>query len=191
MPSKTSVDKVEALLHPTLEETYDPQSMIALVPIHNDHKVADIGSGPGWLSIPLAKYVYSGTCYAIDVQEEMLKHVAKQATAAKLKNVKILVSLENNIPLDDESLDGVALSNVLNEATKPKLLIKEAARLLKKSGWMSIVEWLPVEGKAEVGPASSKRLVQQELREAVEALGFTTLTSRQLTPHRYIIVARK
>ena len=191
MPSKTSVDKIEALLHPTLEETYDPQSMIALVPIHNDHKVADIGSGPGWLSIPLAKYVYSGTCYAIDVQEEMLKHVAKQATAAKLKNVKILVSLENKIPLDDESLDGVALSNVLNEATKPKLLIKEAARLLKKSGWMSIVEWLPVEGKAEVGPASSKRLVQQELREAVEALGFTTLTSRQLTPHRYIIVARK
>ncbi|MBT3995264.1 MAG: methyltransferase domain-containing protein [Chloroflexi bacterium] len=191
MPSKTSVDKVEALLHPTLEETYDPQSMIALVPIHNDHKVADIGSGPGWLSIPLAKYVYSGTCYAIDVQEEMLKHVTKQATAAKLKNVKTLVSQENKIPLDDESLDGVALSNVLNEATKPKSLIKEAARLLKKSGWISIVEWLPVEGKPEVGPASSRRLVQQELRETVEALGFTTLTSRQLTPHRYIIVARK
>ena len=191
MPSKTSVDKIEALLHPTLEETYDPQSMIALVPIHNDHKVADIGSGPGWLSIPLAKYVYSGTCYAIDIQEEMLKHVADQATAAKLKNVKTLVSQENKIPLDDESLDGVALSNVLNEAARPKTLIKEAARLLKKSGWMSIVEWLPVEGKPEVGPASSKRLVQQELREAVEALGFTTLTSRQLTPHRYIIVARK
>ena len=191
MPSKTSVDKIEDLLHPTLEETYDPQSMIALVPIHNDHKVADIGSGPGWLSIPLAKYVYSGTCYAIDIQQEMLKHVADQATGAKLKNVKTLVSQENKIPLDDESLDGVALSNVLNEAARPKTLIKEAARLLKKSGWMSIVEWLPVEGKPEVGPASSKRLVQQELREAVEALGFTTLTSRQLTPHRYIIVARK
>ena len=191
MPSKTSVDKIEALLHPTLEETYDPQSMIALVPIHNDHKVADIGSGPGWLSIPLAKYVYSGTCYAIDIQQEMLKHVADQATGAKLKNVKTLVSQENKIPLDDESLDGVALSNVLNEAARPKTLIKEAARLLKKSGWMSIVEWLPVEGKPEVGPASSKRLVQQELRQAVEALGFTTLTSRQLTPHRYIIVARK
>ena len=191
MPSKTSVDKVEALLHPTLEETYDPQSMIALVPIHNDQKVADIGSGPGWLSIPLAKYVYAGTCYAIDVQEEMLKHVKEQGEAAKLGNIETIVSKENSIPLDDESLDGVALSNVLNEASKPKLLIKEAARLLKKSGWISIVEWLPVEGKAKVGPAASKRVVQQEMREAVEALGFTTLTSRQLTPHRYIIVARK
>ncbi|MDG0867547.1 class I SAM-dependent methyltransferase [Candidatus Lucifugimonas marina] len=191
MPTKTSVDKVEALLNPTLEETYDPQSMIALVPIHNDQKVADIGSGPGWLSIPLAKYVYAGTCYAIDVQEEMLKHVKEQGEAAKLGNIETLVSKENSIPLDDESLDGVALSDVLHETSKPKTLIKEAARLLKKSGWISIVEWLPVEGKAKVGPAASKRVVQQEMREAVEALGFTTLTSRQLTPHRYIIVARK
>lgn len=191
MPTKTSVDKVEALLNPTLEETYDPQSMIALVPIHNDQKVADIGSGPGWLSIPLAKYVYAGTCYAVDVQKEMLEHVTKQGEAAKLGNIETIVSKENSIPLDDESLDGVALSDVLNEASKPKTLIKEAARLLKKSGWISIVEWLPVEGKAKVGPAASKRVVQQEMREAVEALGFTTLTSRQLTPHRYIIVARK
>jgi len=191
MPSKSSVDNVKALLHPTLEETYDPQSMIALVPIHNDQTVADIGSGPGWLSIPLAKYVYAGTCYAIDVQEEMLKHVKEQGELAKLGNIKTLVSEENKIPLEDESLDGVALSNVLNEASRPKTLIKEAARLLKKSGWISIVEWMPVTGKATVGPAASKRLVQQEMREAVEALGFTTLTSRQLTPHRYIIVARK
>ena len=75
MPTKTSVKKVEALLNPTLEETWDPQSMIALVPIHAGQKVADIGSGPGWLSIPIAKYLYMGTCYAVDIQKEMLVHV--------------------------------------------------------------------------------------------------------------------
>ena len=88
MPTKTSVSKVNALLNPTLEETYDPQSMIALVPIHADHKVADIGSGPGWLSIPIAKYLYMGTCYAIDVQKEMLEHVEAQGKAARLGNIK-------------------------------------------------------------------------------------------------------
>ena len=191
MPAKNSAAKIEALLHPSIEETYDPQSMIALVPIHNDQKVADIGSGPGWLSIPLAKYLYAGTCYAIDINKEMLDHVKAQGELAKLGNIETLVSKENDIPLDDASLDGVVLSNVLNEAKRPKGLIKERVRLVKKSGWISIVEWLPIQAKAEVGPAASKRLNQQELREAVEALGFTTLTSRQLTPHRYIIVARK
>ena len=191
MPAKNSAAKIEALLHPSIEEIYDPQSMIALVPIHNDQKVADIGSGPGWLSIPLAKYLYAGTCYAIDINKEMLDHVKAQGELAKLGNIETLVSKENDIPLDDASLDGVVLSNVLNEAKRPKGLIKESVRLVKKSGWISIVEWLPIQAKAEVGPAASKRLNQQELREAVEALGFTTLTSRQLTPHRYIIVARK
>ncbi len=191
MATKKSVDKIQALLHPTLEETYDPQSLIALVPIHNDQKVADIGSGPGWLSIPLAKYLYSGTCYAVDIEQEMLDHVKIQGEAAKLGNIQTLLSKENQIPLDDDSLNGVVFSNVLNEAKKAKSLIKEGGRLVKKAGWLSIVEWLPIEGKPEVGPAASKRLDQQEMREAVEALGFTTLTSRQLTPHRYIIVARK
>ncbi|MEE8046846.1 MAG: hypothetical protein V3T49_08400, partial [Dehalococcoidia bacterium] len=111
--------------------------------------------------------------------------------AAKLGNIQTLLSKENQIPLDDDSLNGVVFSNVLNEAKKAKSLIKEGGRLVKKAGWLSIVEWLPIEGKPEVGPAASKRLDQQEMREAVEALGFTTLTSRQLTPHRYIIVARK
>ena len=191
MPAKNLAAKIEALLHTSIEETYDPQSMIALVPIHNDQKVADIGSGPGWLSIPLAKYLYAGTCYAIDINKEMLNHVKTQGELAKLGNIETLLSKENDIPLDDASLDGVVLSNVLNEAKRPKGLIKESVRLVKKSGWISIVEWLPIQTKAEVGPAASKRLNQRELRETVEALGFTTLTSRQLTPHRYIIVARK
>ncbi len=191
MPTKTSLDRVESLLHPTLEETFDPQSMIALVPIHNEQKVADIGSGPGRLTIALAKYLYMGTCYAVDVQKEMLEHVVEQAEKAKLGNVETLVSKENNIPLDDESLDGIVFSDVLNEASRPKSLIKEGFRLLKKSGWMAIIEWLPLDGKPKVGPAGSKRLAQQELRTATEALGLTTLTSRQLTHHHYIIVARK
>ncbi|MCZ6539834.1 MAG: class I SAM-dependent methyltransferase [Chloroflexi bacterium] len=193
MPTKTSVKRVEALLHPTLEETFDPQSMIALVPIHPDQKIADIGSGPGRLSIPLAKYLYMGTCYAVDVQEEMLKHVREQADKARLGNIETLVSKENKIPMDDESLDGVVFADVLNEASRPKALIKEGARLLKKYGWMAIIEWLPPQGngKHKVGPAASKRLAQDKTRATMEALGLRTLTSRQLTHNRYIIVARK
>jgi ubiquinone/menaquinone biosynthesis C-methylase UbiE len=193
MPTKTSVDRVNALLHPTLEESFDPQSMIALVPIHPDQKVADIGAGSGRLSIALAKYLYMGTCYAVDVQKKMLEHVTEQAKIARLGNVETVVSKENQVPLDDESLDGVVFSDVLNEASRPKTLIKEGARMLKKYGWMAIIEWLPADskGKPVVGPAASTRLAQEDMRTAMEALGLRALTSRQLTHNRYIIVARK
>ena len=134
-----------------------------------------------------------GTCYAIDVEKEMLTHVREQAEKARLGNIETLVSKENKIPMDDNSLDGVVFSDVLNEASQPKTLIKEGARLLKKYGWMAIIEWMPPRGsgKPGIGPAVSKRLVQEEMREAAEALGLRTLMSRQLTHNRYIIVARK
>jgi ubiquinone/menaquinone biosynthesis C-methylase UbiE len=134
-----------------------------------------------------------GTCYAVDVQKKMLEHVTEQAKIARLGNVETVVSKENQVPLDDESLDGVIFSDVLNEASRPKTLIKEGARMLKKYGWMAIIEWLPADskGKPVVGPAASTRLAQEDMRTAMEALGLRALTSRQLTHNRYIIVARK
>ena len=123
----------------------------------------------------------------------MLTHVREQAEKARLGNIETLVSKENKIPMDDDTLDGVVFSDVLNETRRPKTLIKEGARLLKKYGWMAIIEWMPPRDsrKPIIGPAASKRLVQEEMREATEALGLRTLMSRQLTHNRYIIVARK
>ena len=73
MSKKTSLSKIKALLSPSLEETLDPQALIALIPINTDHIIADIGCGPGLLTIPLAKYLYRGRVYAVDVEKEMHK----------------------------------------------------------------------------------------------------------------------
>ena len=109
MPTKTPVAKAEQLLNAGLEETYDPQSLIALAPIHTDQVVADVGSGPGWLSIPLAKYLYGGKLYAVDVQEGMLEKVAERAAKFRLFNVETVLSKESSIPLEDGILDGLVL----------------------------------------------------------------------------------
>ena len=116
MIMKTSIKKINNMLNPTLEETFDPQSMIALIPIHCEQKVADIGSGPGWLSIPLAKYLYLGKCISVDIQNEMLKKVKSQAKKYKLGNIETILSEENKIPIDDDSVEGVVFSDILNEA---------------------------------------------------------------------------
>ena len=122
---KTSIKKIDNMLNPTLEETFDPQSMIALIPIHCEQKVADIGSGPGWLSIPLAKYLYLGKCMAVDIQNEMLKKVKSQAKKYKLGNVETILSEENKIPIDGDSVEGVVFSDILNEAKDIEKILEE------------------------------------------------------------------
>ena len=192
MPTKTPVEKAEQMLKPKLEEAYDPQSLIALVPIHTDQDVADVGSGPGWLSMPLAKYLYGGKLYAIDVQEGMLKKVAEQAATFKLKNVEIVPSKESAIPLEDAIVDGLVISDTLNEATRAKSLLKECARLLRKSGWLAVIEWLPATSETpEFGPPASQRIAVETVLEMGAELGLSKIRSRQIGSSHYVVVFKK
>lgn len=191
MPSKTPVKHADKLLNPRMEEVFDPNSLIALVPLNKDQVIGDIGCGPGYLSIPLAKYAYEGKLYAIDVQEEMLEYVRKGAERFRLSNVETVVSKENTIPLDAEVLDGAVIANTLHEATKPPSLMKEATRLLKKNGWLAIVEWVPSEEDQEIGPPAKKRIKMQQVLEWAAELGLHRLSARELNVNHYIVVFKK
>jgi ubiquinone/menaquinone biosynthesis C-methylase UbiE len=191
MPTKTPVEKAEQLIKPRLDESYDPQSLIALIPIHIDQTVADVGSGPGWLSIPLAKYLYGGKLYAVDVQEGMLEKVAERAAGYRLYNVETVLSKESTIPLDDEILDGLVLSGTLNEAARAKSLFKECARLVRKSGWLAVVEWLPAADNGEFGPPLKQRISMGEVLEMGSAQGLTRVRSRQLGNSHFVVLFKK
>ncbi len=191
MPTKTPVAKADQLIKPRLEQSYDPQSLIALVPIHTDQTVADVGSGPGWLSIPLGKYLYGGKLYAVDIQERMLEMVAERAASFRMYNIETVLSKESSIPLDDEILDGLVLSGTLNEATRAKSLFKECARLLRKAGWMAVVEWLPSSNEQDFGPPAKQRLSMEAVVEMGAELGLTRSRSRQIGPAHFVVVFKK
>ena len=70
-------DKAD-LLSADRYETTDPQRLISMLPVLVYHEVADIGCGPGFFTIPFAKYLFDGKVYAIDVQQEMLDAAQEQ-----------------------------------------------------------------------------------------------------------------
>ena len=69
---KTAPKNVEELFLTKNKRLLDPFSVIPLIPIQPDHLVGDIGCGSGNFSIPLAKYLFSGTLYAFDKDVAML-----------------------------------------------------------------------------------------------------------------------
>ena len=153
------------------------------------HWVADIGCGPGYFSIPFAKYLFDGKLFALDVQKEMLDATQKALKAARLTNTELILSKETKIPIEDEVLDGAITSFVLQEASRPSVLLKEAKRCLKKSGWLIILEWHKRE--MDEGPPLSQRISEDELRKMTDKLGFRFRALRNLNSSQYMMLVRK
>ena len=72
------------------EETFDPQSLITLAPIHNDQIIGNIGSNDILLPIALAKYLYRGKIYVINDENEFKKNIIECTKRYNLGNVKTI-----------------------------------------------------------------------------------------------------
>jgi arsenite methyltransferase len=98
--------------------------------------VIDLGSGAGIDAFLASKQVQdNGKVIGIDFTDEMLKKASSAAQENGFTNVEFRKGdIENNIPVDDNTVD-VAISNcVINLAYDKVKAFKEVYRILKKEG---------------------------------------------------------
>jgi ubiquinone/menaquinone biosynthesis C-methylase UbiE len=104
-------------------------------------KVADVGCGSGFFTIPMARIVgASGKVFAVDVQEEIITIPKKKIQKLNIRNVETVVSEKESIPLPAESVDLALKANVLHEL-ESYATVREVYRLLKPGGVLAILEW--------------------------------------------------
>ena len=191
MPTKVKFDpkNKELLVSQDRRNALDVYKLLRIFPILSHHTVADVGCGPGFFTIPMAKMVFDGKIYALDIQDEMLDAVRAEVAKVNLTNVDVVKSQEKKLPLEDESIDGVVAAFVLQEATSPKTLLKEALRCLKNHGWLVVLEWYKRE--MEEGPPVSQRIDMDEMKELTAKAGFRVRETRDLNGKQYMVMARK
>ncbi|MBU1343861.1 MAG: class I SAM-dependent methyltransferase [Proteobacteria bacterium] len=105
--------------------------------------VVDLGCGPGYFSIDMAKMVGpSGKVFAADLQKEMLEKVAKKAKKFHLDDRIIL----HNCPQDqiglsqDIKADFILAFYMVHETPDHIKFLKEVKTLLKKGGKFLLAE---------------------------------------------------
>ena len=110
--------------------------------LKSGQKVLDFGCRLGHYTIPAAKVVGNkGLVYAIDTQKNALKELHKKANAQNLTNIRIMkTSGQMKLSLESETVDVVLFYDVLHYLDKSsrKRLYKEALRVLKQDGFLSV-----------------------------------------------------
>jgi len=104
-------------------------------------KVLDIGCGPGFFSIELAKLVgNSGKVFAVDLQEGMLKKIKDKIKGTELEEKIVLIKSEKNNFTVSEKVDFILAFYMVHEVPDKNKLFKDLINVLGDKGQFLLVE---------------------------------------------------
>ena len=96
-----------------------------------------------------------------------------------------MLSGEDEIPLENESVDMLISANTLHEFSDKEKMIREIRRVLRHDGKAVIVDFKKED--TGFGPPVAIRVSRDQAKRLFEKNGFTVLKSKDLTYH-YLIV---
>jgi ubiquinone/menaquinone biosynthesis C-methylase UbiE len=175
---------VERMLRPERAETLDPFRVMSHCPVNPRDTVADIGCGPGYFTLPLAKYLIYGKVFALDASDEMIQACQERVNQARLGNVEVVKCEEYEFPVEAGVADGLFISVTLHHPEDRVRFLAAAKEMLKPGGWCFIVEWQKKE--TESGPPQQVRITTEELRQIAKDSGFKFQSSLNLNSDYFV-----
>lgn len=167
-----------------------PRESVLQLGLREGMKVGDFGAGTGHYARTAAAIVgHGGRVYAIDVQEDVLKHLklnAHEHHQGIIETVWGDLETLGGTHLRDASLDAIILANVLFQIEHRDTLLAEMKRVLKSGGKLMLVDWAGSYGG--IGPAQSQVVSERAAEALFIEKGFHKVKSFRAGPHHYGIV---
>ena len=161
--------------------------ILGLIEFKQNYLVADLGCGSGYFTIPISYKVKK--IYGIDVQREMLDFLEQKINRYNLGNIELLLSKDDKIPLDDESMDLLITINTLHEFRTKEKVIEEIQRVIKTSGKAIVIDF--TKKNMDFGPPPEIRISKNQAKQLFEEKGFKFVKSHELLYHYLIIFQKK
>lgn len=139
-----------------------PRRLIERMGLREDMNVLEVGPGPGYFSVDVARRLRRGTLYLSDIQPEMLEMARRRLDRRGLRNTVYHAGDGRTFPFPDGLFDLVFLVAVLGEVEHQDDYLAEFFRMLKPGGILSVTE---MEGDPD-------HMTLDEVRPLAERHGF-------------------
>lgn len=124
------------------ERFYQASDLIGrLIPAGTLGSIAEFGCGYGTFTLPVAA-IFDGTVFGFDIEADLVALVVRRAADQSLENVRVACRdfVDDGTGLSDNSVAHAMLYNILH-IEEPLTLLREAARILRPGGTISIIHW--------------------------------------------------
>lgn len=153
-------DLIKNLVSEERKKIQDANNIVKQLKLTEYHMVVDLGSGPGYFTLPLAMVARKGIVYAIEKDELMISFLKENIKKEGLSNVDIINALAERISIKDSSIDLVFIACVFHDIGDHDSLMKEVKRILKKNGRVVNIDWN--KRCKQIGPPLNIRMSKKE-----------------------------
>ena len=139
-----------------------PETLADRLHLVEDAHVLEIGPGPGYFSVEVARRIPGGRLELFDIQREMLAKARRKLAIAGQSNVGFIQGDAISLPFEEACFDVAFLVAVLGEVSDPSACLRELYRTLRPHGLLSITEQ----------PGDPDALSRAAIRSLAEQQGF-------------------
>ncbi|MFN3347730.1 class I SAM-dependent methyltransferase [Pseudorhodoplanes sp.] len=170
--------------NPERDKWQMPDRIVSSLALRKADSVADIGAGTGYMAVRLARAVPEGLVFAVDIEPNMVKHLAGRAKSEALGNLRAVKgsATSPNLP---EPVDVAFLLNTYHHIDNRTGYFKRLRNSLKPGGRVAIVDYRP---DAPAGPPKHMRLPAAQITAEMAAAGYKPAASFDFLPRQSFLI---
>lgn len=166
-----------------------PDEVVRALELEPGDTACDIGAGPGYFSLRLARVVApAGHVYAVDVEPRMLEALNERLERASVDNVTPVLSLPADPLLADRLCDLVLIVNTYHHFPDPPRYLKRLTRALRPGGRLVNIDFHKRE--TPHGPPVARRVAREDFLNDARGAGLEPLGEPAFLPYQYFVVLR-
>jgi ubiquinone/menaquinone biosynthesis C-methylase UbiE len=171
---------------PERTEWQKPDEVVAALRLVAGSTICEIGAGPGYFSLRLARAVgETGTVYAVDVEPRILAVLRERIAGSAVRNVVPVLGLPDDPLLPHGACDVVFTVNTLHHFEDPVTYLVRLRQSLRPSGRIVNVDFHKRE--TPMGPPVASRIDRADFVSMATTAGLTVAAEHALLEHQYFL----
>ena len=172
---------------PARDAWQKPDEVVGAMGLAPGDRVADIGAGTGYFTRRFARAVGErGVTYAVDIEPNMLQHIAQRATEDGQSNIVPVLATPDNPMLAPGSVDVIFICDTIHHIENRAGYYQVLKRDFAPGGRVVIVDFKKEE--LPVGPPMEMKIAKEDLIAELAGAGFQLSEERDFLPYQYFLI---
>jgi SAM-dependent methyltransferase len=172
------------------EDVQNSPAIMKALAFKPGERVADIGAGSGYFTIPVARSVGpTGVVWALDIAPEMLEYLDFRVKAQKIENIRLRKVASDDPQLEPASVDTILMIDTIHYVKDRVSYAKKLRSGLAPGGRLVIIDYKPKPmSERPWGPLPEQQIPRERMDAEMVEAGLGVIQAYDFLPEQYFVV---